>query len=417
MTDDKFKASIGGIDFDAQDIGDTLSNAIVRHEFPDRDGALLENLGERARVVRIRAYFLNADYDRHEDLLNLMEVKDTYELVHPEYGVIVGYAEEVHVRHDDRDQCAEIDITFVEDLIGSTEETLVDVPDVESATEQSFLSGVSSQLSSLSQDIANDMLSLKNSVDLRKYTTQLNSCVSSVQGTLTSISNPADSILATVQFATDLPGTILGSLSSVIERYSVMFDNLKSAPTRFVSSFRNGMAQLRASFGSSPNAAQQAAINTMVKHATIAGALRLGMDLAGCYKTDEQARQDQKRFENTKAFDAAGNYLSPEIPDQVMTINDIEQSLADCRTEIQSAVALARDIRDLQDMAAALLAHADKVKIEREKIITVTVQNTLPLHLICLQYGLSYEAAERVHAINRFADPNFVSGDIKIYVQ
>ena len=60
-----------------------------------------------------------------------------------------------------------------------------------------------------------------------------------------------------------------------------------------------------------------------------------------------------------------------------------------------------------EKLAENLLDHVNRIKLQREKIITIRVDNPLPVHMLCLQYGLSYMAAERVCAINDFWCPNF----------
>ncbi len=50
--------------------------------------------------------------------------------------------------------------------------------------------------------------------------------------------------------------------------------------------------------------------------------------------------------------------------------------------------------------------------------MTVTTQNTLPLHLLCLKYNLPYNYADRVNSINRIKNPSFTpAGEVKIYVR
>lgn len=101
----------------------------------------------------------------------------------------------------------------------------------------------------------------------------------------------------------------------------------------------------------------------------------------------------------------------------MLNIREIEESLAIARGYIQEAIETSRGITPLKDMAAVLLNHANDIKIERENIIKVEVDIPLPLHLICLKYGLPYNYAERIHSINNCKHPNFVSGEISIYAR
>ena len=64
---------------------------------------------------------------------------------------------------------------------------------------------------------------------------------------------------------------------------------------------------------------------------------------------------------------------------------------------------------------AALLNQVNTVRLEREKMIAVTLDNPMPLHLVCLRYGLSYKDAQRLIAVNNIRHPNFTSGGINVY--
>ncbi|KAF0145122.1 MAG: mu-like prophage DNA circulation protein [Nitrospirae bacterium] len=102
---------------------------------------------------------------------------------------------------------------------------------------------------------------------------------------------------------------------------------------------------------------------------------------------------------------------------ELLTINEIEKSLAEARSYIQEAIDASRGIDSLKKMAAALLDHANNIKLEREKIIKVEEDVPIPLHLVCLKHGLPYNDAERILAINSIKNPNFVSGEISIYAR
>jgi prophage DNA circulation protein len=99
-----------------------------------------------------------------------------------------------------------------------------------------------------------------------------------------------------------------------------------------------------------------------------------------------------------------------------MTVRDLESSLATVRGRLQAAVNLARQSTSLKQQALSLQTHVNTIKLEREKITRVRLDNTLPLHLVCLRYGLPYSAAERLLTINEIRNPNEVSGEVAIYV-
>jgi prophage DNA circulation protein len=68
-------------------------------------------------------------------------------------------------------------------------------------------------------------------------------------------------------------------------------------------------------------------------------------------------------------------------------------------------------------MAENLLNHVNSVRLEREKMIAVTLDNPMPLHLVCLKYGLPYTDAERLLRINNIRQPNFTNGEVLVYAR
>lgn len=52
-----YQASFGGVEFDCLATSDSLSRSIVRHEYPRRDGADLQDMGAEPRVTRCRLLF------------------------------------------------------------------------------------------------------------------------------------------------------------------------------------------------------------------------------------------------------------------------------------------------------------------------------------------------------------------------
>jgi prophage DNA circulation protein len=110
-------ASYKGVAFDFQDVSDQVGNAIARHEYPNRPGADLEDMGRQARVIELKAVFLGADgLARRDALLKKIEEGGTDALIHPVWGTIQCQCEMANVRHSHsgRDYC-EIDLRFTED--------------------------------------------------------------------------------------------------------------------------------------------------------------------------------------------------------------------------------------------------------------------------------------------------------------
>lgn len=296
-------------------IEDSFEKSIAKHEIPFRDGALLEDMGQKAHVIKFRCYFLNENYESHISLINFLNKKELVEFSHPKYGVMEGYIESMSVRHDDRKETAEIDLTFVENLRGEIEPKAY--VDVAMSGEEAYVNGWSETMSDFETDVKNNLGSeagavLKKELDpnkgileqysgltakSRNYIKSVDSYVRTLSGSLNKISNPANSLTSTINFGTNLPGRVIGSLAKCVERYSILFKTTKNSPTRFLSSYKNGMKSLEKSSGS------------FSKYTKIGGALGVGLATAYLFKDDQTNKNTSTAGSKAKSFDALGKLL------------------------------------------------------------------------------------------------------------
>ena len=428
---DLYEAQLDGFALEIEMTDDEIESSIVRHEYPYRNGALLEDLGQKARVVRFKCYFWDDDadhmtYDVHESLLEYLKGMEVGELVHPKYGPMRGSVESIHMHHDDRDRFAEIDITFVQGLIDDVDDTAHE--DIESSAEEAYAASIEDQKVEFADDVTAELGSEASSIlgfeldpDLgiveqfsgitttaRNYLKTVESYVATVEGTLNAVANPANGLVSILNYGTSLPGRVIGSVARCMERYAIAAEALQTAPARFTDSLASGLASLRSASGK------------FSKTTAIGGAAHIALQTAYCYKADEERRTERRRSEGVPAFDAMGNYTKPEFSatdPQPMTERELETSLATVRGLLQAAVVLSRQSSSLKRQALQLQTHVGTIKLEREKTVRVALDNTLPLHLVCLAHGLPYGAAERLLTINDIRNPNEVSGEVVIYVQ
>jgi prophage DNA circulation protein len=436
---DLYMAQLDGFALEIETTDDAFEKSIVRHEYPFMDGALLEDMGRKARIVKFRCYFWDdgADhltYDTHIELVKHLASQEISELVHPKYGPLRGCVESMSVRHDDRDRTAEIDVTFVEGLIEDGGNTRHE--DVEAGAEEAYNDGIEDQKKEFADDVkealgpeaqgildrvldpAKGIVEQFSDVSTkaRNYLKTVESYTGTMEATLNKIANPANSLVSTINYGTNLPGRVIGSVSRCVERYALLYDSLKNAPARFVNSMTFGLKGLSNTSGK------------FSKTTKIAGASHTALQTAYLYKADETLRVAQKKNEGLRAFDALGNYTAPAAvasrvsstdaavaPETTMTVNELESSLAEVRGSIQEAIDLSRQNTSLKQQALQLQTHVNSIKLEREKIIQVLLDNPMPLHLVCLRYGLPYNAAERLLTINAIPNPNSTSGEVSVY--
>ena len=426
-----FSAAIDGIGLEIETLDDQFEVAISRHEIPYKDGALLENMGQKARTVNIRCYFWDdgshLTYNDHIKLVKHLKDKALFELTHPMYGTMSGMIERVSVRADDRELTAEVDITFVEQLRQDLYER--EYEDVEAAADQAVIDAQDEQMEQLEDEAQNELGAEATEITsqeldpekgileqfsgvsqkARAWLKQVDAAVAAFEGALTDVTQPANSLISTISYGTKLPGRVIGSIARMVDRYVTLYKTATTAPSRFLRNLRSAVDNLISQFAFSPRmkARIRAAVATQGAHA-----------VAQYYATDEKQRQVLRRLEKQKAFDMQGRYLNPPVAEPVYTVNELEASILISRDMLQEAIDSegGRNITALKTMARILLDHVNIIKLEREKIITVTLDNPMPLHIVCLRYGLDYHYAERLVAINSIPRPNFAGGSLQIYM-
>ena len=422
---EKFQAAIDGIEFDCETLEDSFEKAIARHEFPYRPGALLEDMGQKARVIKIRCFFLNERYEIHKALIDyIRETDHAYELTHPQYGLIKGQIESMVVRHDDREETAEIDLPFVENLTGSIETAFA--PSVAAGTEEAFIIGQGELAEEMERDIRDEFPSdfdeLLGEIDpalptlfeqysgltreARAYVRQVDQYVGGLKETLNEIVSPANSLVSTTDYGTNLPGVVMGSLAGAIERHALLYDTLRASPDRFFQSFHTGVEEIEDSF------------DRFDTYTIIAKCQREALELGVILEEDQARSQAARQAAEGAAFSPLGR-LQKDISgtEQILTITEIESALATVRSDLQTAIDAAREMQSLKTLAAILTDHVITIKKSRPPLVTVPIDNAMPLHLICLKYGLAYNEADQIMAINRIRNPNFTSGEVQVYVR
>jgi len=436
-------------DLDIETLEDNFEKVIVRHEFPYLDGAMLDDMGQKARMVRVRCYFYNERYDEHKTLLEHLETteKGSFELTHPAYGLLKGSVESIITRHDERQKTAEIDLTFVEGRLNKTETTYVNKGDVDWSTEEDFIAGQDELTSELESDIFNTLGSEASSIldvpideTLGTYFEQFNGLsttarnwvkaadkyVSTLKATLNTIANPANGLISAINYATNLPGSILGALAKTVERYVILANEATSSPAMFLASLKSGIDELveasGTTFGKYTSSGTDEVVatsgTTFAKYTRIAGAQRQAVELGAVLKSDDAKAKAQARAAKVRSFSTLGVLLKSEASlDRALTVGEIEQSLAAVREDLQTAIDSARSMATLKSMALTLMSHVIDVKIERDRLIKKEVDNATPLHLICLKYGLPYNTAEQLLTVNRIRHPSFTCGEVNIYAR
>lgn len=431
-------ATLNGINLDLETISDSFDKAIVRHHIPFSDRTLIQDMGLKARRIRLRCYFWSDTYDTHKDVLKLLWGQQSFELNHPKYGLLQGAVDDIHVRHDDRDRTAEIDIDFIVGISSIDVSGATDIAgQADELAADGYLEAQNSYRDAMVADGVLDAETIDKALDpdqgildqitavsaeARSYLKKLDRMDKDIGSFCDDITSPVDSLVDTVELATSIPGRIIGKVAATVEKLTVRFIALKNAPGRFLDSIVNQLARFTYPFDSTLFGKDSTDSDTMSLSDRAAAdaylatsAIGLAHAAAQIYADDEQVRSAQAQAEDVQVFDAHGRMTQAPDVESALNVNQIEESLDRVRVVADLAVEAARGVDAVKLLSDALLDHVVQVKLDAEKIVTIDVDNAMPLHLVCLKYGLPYRSAERILRINRIKHPNFVSGEVDIY--
>lgn len=427
---DRYKAQLDGFELDVESIDDQEEKAVAVHEYPNVDGADLEELGMRARQIRLRTHWFNESYEIHRNFVAHLRVQKRFELIHPRYGTVYGKAVSWGVRYNDTPEHAAVDFTFVEEI--AEEDTVpVFAPRIVEQVEENFIEGQTELATTFGEGMrtaigAEAATVLGKVIDIskpaldqmtglawkaRQYVKDIDTVMGVIDGTLTTVTNPANTLLSVVDFGTDLPGRVLSILAETVERYVLSAASVSSTPSRLVDSVKSGVTALKNSVDALDNGP---AIGSLLLGQA---ALFVSTHVARMYSDDEADREALAVWERTKSFNEQGDFVRTGTAPEVMSINELEESLYNVRSMIQDAVDATRENTILKTVARNLFHYVNEQKLKRSRIVTIKVTRPIPLHMLCMQRGLPYNAAPRILAINpQITNPSYVEGDIEIYV-
>lgn len=426
MTKPWSRAKLDTFFLDIQDIDDGFDKSLAIYEYPFTAGAGLDDMGMNARTIRFKAFWWAERYDEHKDFVAHVSENAVNELQHPAYGLIKGRVQRVSVRHDDRRQTVECDIEFVEQKHG--DELSEISTSVLSDTQAAFTEGQKGLMATFKAAVKAALGAAEGATVLtatltegqsalsqltgglsrvaRTYVGMVDDAVSAFDGLMNTVENPAESIISTVDYGASLPGRVVGAVARCIERYSDAIAAVEISPAQFSANFVAAMSDL--------TRVNQDFAAIVAGAAALHGTLALGRQ----YQVDEDSRREAQAEESSAAFDVSGRPLPGRDYTAPVPIDELDRSLATMREQVQAALEYDRTNTSLKDAALALTRHVNHIKLDRERIITVTVQGPLPLHAVCHHYGLPWRAAERIVALNPTVEnPTFVDGEVQLYVR
>jgi prophage DNA circulation protein len=415
------------------DIGTTQAQALVKHEYINTDGAVIENMGAHPQELKFKTYWmgdnapvgnkLNSSYFNHFTFVDsIADSTVTHTLVHPKYGQITGYVENYVLFYDETQEYATIDISFVQDGIQNS--SIISNETIELALAQVDL--VNSQLNKTADlftqsgfgqvlgqavDFSKSLNSQFNSVTapVSAFLKQTDQALSLFDQFLYNISIPAGSVSSMCNFVTDIPSRVVSSMLATADRIVGSVSNLTDLPINQttamlaqVNNINNSLIAGGLSFYS-PTWMAIAAGNVAVQTGVI-------------MQADDNNRKAAEALEQVQTFDSAGNRVSTVVIPVILSSPQIDTILYQIRDLIQMVLDMDRDNQQLKDMAAELIIFVNDIKLKKMQQVTMTVNN-IPLHILCLQLGIPYNAADRIFALNPgILNPSFLEGQVQVYI-
>ena len=408
---DKFIPQMAGFYLDIVTVNDSYPFAIVKHEYPFSNRNKVQNQGMKSRTIKVECSFMSnpaitkgwdtdigifPTYQAHFNFLETIKgTRELFTFTHPEYGEIEGAVENIGTVDDDTQEFVSVSFDFVQQIT-TDEITFVRyiVPQQSAGFRSS--TGVITAALEAAQKVSSNAAAFAGTVNT--YKGKLNSY-------LNRITSLATSIINTVNYGTSLPGEVMFSINSAIDRVVQRFVTIRNSPASFINNCILGVRDLAAVFEGVES-----------QYVLIMGASRVAFESAEVYTVDDANRQETARLEDVQTFDAAGNFKGGQTFPSIMTVQELEQSLFDVRELINDAVLINRQNQGLKDQANQLQQYINEIKLGRETLETQEIA-LQTLHTVTLSNGLSYQAAERILSMNpQIKNPTFANGSIKVPV-
>jgi prophage DNA circulation protein len=421
----KYQPMLDGFDLELlSGIDTTVEKALVEYEIPFATGGLLDDMGAKARRFSFKTLWRGDRYEQHEYFAEHCLLDQVNRFVHPELGGVAGRVKSVTVTHDDRRRCAEIAVEFLAaanpdvqpaydpPLVALLEDGLGDVMEALSALMGGELAAAGLDPSAAvdaSGPLAGQVRAPKWAA--RMYLAKLAKGLNDLKAAYDTVTNAVDSAVAMVNFAATLPGTVIAAVAAAVERAAMAAQTVGNAPMLFASSLRAAVNRLRA------------AVPLLGGSILMAGASIAALFIGKQYADDESGKTVLRRLEGTPRWRLDGTPLTPAPAPQVLTANEVEESLSLVREMLQDGISAARSAGDsktasaLARQAEQLSRYVNTVKMERDRLVAVEVEADTPLHLICLRHGLPYAYADRIATINNFNNPTFCAGGVRLYAR
>ncbi|EKN3891576.1 DNA circularization protein [Yersinia enterocolitica] len=429
-SDSILDASFRGVRFDVVNARDSWSRDIAQHEYPYIDGADVQDMGRKARNIRLSALFWGDDYDsRLQSFIAELDKRGAGELIHPIYGSMPNMQViECQVGHDAEnvDYCT-VELVFLESKTGNpffsqdypTAQADVIFNQVQSLmdAEQSLMDNAlaplrdAKKLMSKSKALASAALNMLL-IFRGEITGFVGSTTDFVQYPGAFMSDLQSAVSLTSQNATS-SGSSVSAASAISQTNATMSDwgeshrqltEIANLPTALVSGEKTAPVDM-------PAGVSVADIAELIAMVTIVVAGELALDAADIF-SNEDINSLLSPTEIERIANDTRQFIQTAIDQHRAQYADATQDVSSSPTAL--GIAWQPVVEGLKDIALAVQQLAANMITTRPPLIQRRVDSVSNLHLVAHRWYGDYRRAVELQRLNpQLRNPNNLQpGDV-----
>ncbi|CFB70748.1 TPA: DNA circularization N-terminal domain-containing protein [Yersinia enterocolitica] len=429
-SDSILDASFRGVRFDVVNARDSWSRDIAQHEYPYIDGADVQDMGRKARNLRLSALFWGDDYDsRLQSFIAELDKRGAGELIHPIYGSMPNMQViECQVGHDAEnvDYCT-VELVFLESKTGNpffsqdypTAQADVIFNQVQSLmdAEQSLMDNAlaplrdAKKLMSKSKALASAALNMLL-IFRGEITGFVGSTTDFVQYPGAFMSDLQSAVSLTSQNATS-SGSSVSAASAISQTNATMSDwgeshrqltEIANLPTALVSGEKTAPVDI-------PAGVSVADVAELIAMVTIVVAGELAQDAADIF-SNEDINSLLSPTEIERIANDTRQFIQTAIDQHRAQYADATQEVSSSPTAL--GIAWQPVVEGLKDIALAVQQLAANMITTRPPLIQRQVDSVSNLHLVAHRWYGDYRRAVELQRLNpQLRNPNNLQpGDV-----
>lgn len=387
-------ASFRGVSFFVEAAQLSGGKRLVRHRFPYRKGAFVEELGVDEHSLPIDGYVIGDDFLAQKDkLIAALEEEGAGTLVHPYEGTLKAFCEKFNVRHVKSEGRI---ATFSLEFVDASTQTPAPAQVEDAAAQVSSAADVAITATDAEFQEKFDV------EDLPSF------ALESAEVALLNASAELEARLSPLVTATQVTATQeLAELKSKLTIITARASSLVRTPADVLGSFRDVIGGLVGTIEAAPGAVMLALIQAYF--------VDLGAVVAATTSTREREASNQAALtaaiRRVLAIEAArlAPLVSYTSTDEALAARDTLGAILDEEAEAADDTAYPA----IAEIRAAVLRHVPGTQT-LASVVTITQQAPVPTLLLAYKLYGSVKLADDIAARNGVAHPGFVSGDLKV---